>query len=673
MMIIVKIGLYRDEMKKVSLLLGIHMHQPVDNFDEAVVEAISLAYAPFFETMLRYPTFKFSLHCSGWLLEKIRLEYPVLFSSMQELSKKGNIEWLSGGYYEPVLSAIPSCDRQAQIKKLNNYIEKYFYQKPQGLWLTERVWESSLVKDIKECNLEYVMVDDYHFLSNGFEKQRLNGYFITEDDAEQLALFPIAKDLRYALPFFKVNKAIEAILSHSNSIEGAAIIFDDAEKFGLWTDTNTWVYKQKWLEYFIEAILQHPAIKTNHYSTYKQENPSLGLAYLDNCSYEEMGEWSLSTQQARAFKEIKKREEAYIFKGGIWKNFFIKYHESNYLHKRMLCLSKEQSSFNVTMLESLYKLQTNDVFWHGAFGGLYLPNLRDNAYRYLLEIEAKQASKSIAYNCLDIDQDGYDELKVLTEHLSIVISAKNGAQMVEFGSVKHMFNWQNTLMRRDESYYYIEEKHEQKGVIPTIHDQKSALNSSEKQQLLFDWHAKNSFIEHFAKEPFTLENFQNLTFKEVGDFANQAFKFKDEKFIREGGIYLYEDNYTARLQKKYTFSTDKISLQSRFLTEYSSKLYFAQEFNLHFAHPQKVTFNGEYIEDGWSVYDSNILTIVDDFTNSVLSIKTSCKCNIFAFILHTLSKSEDGFEAIAQQISFLFTTGFQKKLTFKVSLEAHDV
>ena len=47
-------------MKKVSLLLGIHMHQPVDNFSEAVDEAIARCYGPFFETMAKYPDFKFN-------------------------------------------------------------------------------------------------------------------------------------------------------------------------------------------------------------------------------------------------------------------------------------------------------------------------------------------------------------------------------------------------------------------------------------------------------------------------------------------------------------------------------------------------------------------------------------------------------------------------------------
>ncbi|MBD3824955.1 MAG: 4-alpha-glucanotransferase, partial [Epsilonproteobacteria bacterium] len=111
-------------MKKVSLLFGVHMHQPVDNFGEAVQDAIEKCYRPFFETMQHYPAFKFSVHCSGWLLDTIRQKEPKLFAIMQDLTKSGSIEWIGAGYYEPVLSSIPSRDRVAQIKKLSNYIKK---------------------------------------------------------------------------------------------------------------------------------------------------------------------------------------------------------------------------------------------------------------------------------------------------------------------------------------------------------------------------------------------------------------------------------------------------------------------------------------------------------------------------------------------------------------------
>jgi hypothetical protein len=674
-------------MNKVSLLFGIHMHQPVDNFGDAVDKAIDLCYKPFFETMIMYPDFKFSVHCSGWLLDRIRVSHPDIFENMKSLTKSDSIEWVSAGYYEPVLSSIPSNDRRAQINKLNSYIQEHFNTKPKGLWLTERVWESALVPDLVESGIEYAVVDDYHFLSSGFEASKMDGYYITEESAKDLALFPIAQSLRYALPFFSVKRAIDSILECSKNENSAAIIFDDAEKFGLWPETHEWVYEKKWLEGFVEAVLKNERIFTEHYSTYMQENRPLGIAYLNNTSYFEMGEWSLKPKQTLALEELKQRVGNDYFndvgvsfiKGGIWKNFFIKYDESNYLHKRMLYLSKQQENLNANSLESLYKLQTNDVFWHGVFGGLYLPNLRDNAYKYLLEIEKSRIKEEISYEVLDINKDGYDELKVLTKNLSAVFSTKHGGQMVEFGSFDTLFNWQNTLMRRKEAYHdkivhpkesvLISTNNEDE--IATIHKDALVIDEALKSELIYDWHAKNSFIDHFSDEEFTFANFKSLTFKEVGDFANQPFELDKNTFKRNGGIFLDNSysSYATTLKKDYHFNDNSIILETKCKSDYEGRLFFAQEFNFHFAHPNKVTFNSRLIEDGFSEYDCDELLIHDDFTNKILKIKLNQKCNIFAFILNTISQSESGFEKVAQGISFIFTASFESKLKLNTTLE----
>lgn len=677
-------------MSKVSLLFGVHMHQPVDNFGDAVDEAIELCYKPFFETMAQYPDFKFSVHCSGWLLDRIRTKRADIFENMKRLTKSGSIEWVSAGYYEPVLSSIPSNDRHAQITKLNEYIKKHLDVEPKGLWLTERVWESSLVSDISKSGLEYVVVDDYHFLSSGFDSNKMDGYYNTEESGVQLSLFPIAQSLRYALPFLSVEKSIEAIIASKKSENSAAIIFDDAEKFGLWPKTHEWVYEKKWLKSFIEAVLSHEEIATEHYSEHMQKNRSLGLAYLNNTSYFEMGEWSLKPNQALALEHLKQEVGDKYFnelgvafiKGGIWKNFFIKYTESNYIHKRMLYLSQNQNTLDEQSLESLYKLQTNDVFWHGVFGGIYLPNLRDNAYKYMLEIERLKVSEKTECQVLDIDLDGFDELKVLTPSLSLVFSSKYGGQMVELGSFDTLFNWQNTLMRREELYHNRILHHEvvenevvdEDEKIETIHSDSAFIDESFKKELIYDWHQKYSFIDHFSDTEFTLKNFKELSFREIGDFANQPFELNESEnsFMREGALYL-EIPFETTLTKEYRFENNTIESHIDIKSQYTNELFYALEFNLHFAHPDKVTFNGLTIDEGISEFSYDELTIVDDFTNKTIRLKMNRQCNIFAYILNTISQSESGFEKMAQGISFVLTSSFERELKFNISLEIDDV
>jgi len=289
-----------------KLLFGIHMHQPVDNFNWVIEHGVEVCYGPFFEVMSRYPEFHFSVHCSGWLMEQIETLHPKLYEQIMTLAEKGTIEFFSAGYYEPILSVIPSEDRVAQIRMLNEAVTSDFKQEPKGLWLTERVWESSLIPDLVKAGIEYTVMDDYHFLCAGFDEEGLDGYYTSEESGKEIGLFPISKKLRYALPFLTVENAIKAIKSYSRKKDSAAIIFDDAEKFGMWPGTHEWVYEKGWLEDFVQAVMDDSAIETMHYGTYFEQERTRGIAYLPNVSYYEMGEWSLRADNAlklEAFKE----------------------------------------------------------------------------------------------------------------------------------------------------------------------------------------------------------------------------------------------------------------------------------------------------------------------------------------------------------------------------------
>jgi len=508
---------------KTALLFGIHMHQPVDNFKEVIDHAVEVCYAPFFEVMSRYPEFKFSVHCSGWLMEQIEKDHPGLFKTIRKLAKKGSIEFFTAGYYEPILSVIPSADRVAQIHKLNKAINKRFGQSPEGLWLTERVWESSLIPDLDQAGIAYTVMDDYHFQCAGFDEEQLDGYYMTEEGGKRLALFPISKKLRYALPFQSVARALDAVRSYCREEDSAAIIFDDAEKFGMWPGTYEWVYEKKWLEDFVRGVLEDTQIETRHYASYFKENTPRGIAYLPNVSYDEMGTWSLRADDASALETLKEEmgseryEQAGVkfLKGGIWKNFFVKYEESNRLHKRMLELSGVRHKIRKKKFdERLYKLQTNDALWHGVFGGLYLPNLRDNAYRFLIQAEKMRYQGKQTIEADENEMDGHPKIKALTSKCLFRFDAAWGGQLVEFDLLAGGFNWQNTLTRRQELYHQKileprEETHAGSEVphdgIDTIHRADFVIDPEMRGALIYDWYLKNSFIDHITDDTFDLE------------------------------------------------------------------------------------------------------------------------------------------------------------------------
>jgi len=95
---------------KLRVILGIHCHQPVGNFDHVFEHGYQVSYKPFLETLARFPALKVSLHYSGPLLEWLSERHPEFFHLISELLKKGQLEIIGGGYYEPILPVIPRED-----------------------------------------------------------------------------------------------------------------------------------------------------------------------------------------------------------------------------------------------------------------------------------------------------------------------------------------------------------------------------------------------------------------------------------------------------------------------------------------------------------------------------------------------------------------------------------
>ena len=83
-----------------------------------------------------------------------------------------------------------------------------------------------------------------------------------------------------------------------------------------------------------------------------------------------------------------------------------------------------------------FKSQCNDAYWHGVFGGLYLPHLRTEVYRNLIEAEnlttiehafASAPSITVA----DMDADGFDEAIIRNREEPLFVSPRNGGSLVE--------------------------------------------------------------------------------------------------------------------------------------------------------------------------------------------------------------------------------------------------
>ncbi|MDR0776876.1 MAG: DUF1926 domain-containing protein [Azonexus sp.] len=452
--------------RPLTLLLGVHAHQPVGNFPEVIEDAHQRCYKPFLETLHAYPEFRFAAHFSGWLLDWLRERHPDDMELLADMVRRGQVELFSSGDTEPVLAAIPHRDRIGQLGVLNDKLTAWTGVRPRGAWLTERVWESSVVPALAESGIAYVTVDDYHFLCTGKTADELDGYFSTEEGGTRLDLFPISEALRYRLPFAPASDVVAYLEEQAAAGRSAAIYFDDIEKFGIWPETHDWVYGRGWLRAMIEGVLASPTITTATYDDFHRRNSSRGVVYLPTTSYSEMNEWTLPMPAAGIYAELLASEQAAgcgercrpFLRGGIWRNFLSRYPEANWLHKRMLGLSSrlaELPTLPSALTAALYRAQANDAYWHGLFGGLYLPHLRRAVWSNLVELEAGLDALQArpAVQTLDPDLDGHAEIFIHNPELQVVVRDDGLAAACELSSYRLRHNFADSLRRYHEHYH----------------------------------------------------------------------------------------------------------------------------------------------------------------------------------------------------------------------------
>ncbi len=643
----------------VSLLFGVHAHQPVGNFPEVLVDAHRRCYKPFLEVLYRYPQFRFALHISGWLLDYLSDRYPDDMAMLREMVTRDQVELFGAGDTEPVLAAIPNRDRIGQIETFSNKLEMKLGRRPEGAWLTERVWESTVVPALADCGIRYVIVDDYHFLCAGKTLAELSGYFTTEEDGRVLDLFPISEALRYRLPFSPPHEVVAHIESHANISGGerttAAIYFDDIEKFGIWPETYQWVYEKGWLENFIQGVLSSPLILTQHYRDYHAAEKTKGIVYLPTTSYIEMNEWTLPAQPANVYANLVRQAKTAgwyegnraFLRGGIWKNFFSRYPESNWMHKRMLSLSSRLSMLHErtheeTMTRKLYEAQANDAYWHGLFGGLYLPHLRRAIFSAMIELEAllDACEARVPRFVEDTDFDGIEELYLQNGFIQAVLKLDGSGSIFELDSYALKHNFGDTLTRQVEHYY--EQifrsgsggpQHSGDG-IASAHERVSFKHVIGPADLEADDHARSLFVDRLN-----------------GAFV--AYSHPIDPVERRGSSIELSSEH---VRKNIELAGNAIYISYRFPSGVSGV--FSTEINI--AMPSCDGWGGRYVHGGEilcgfgqllqlsAMYE---LTLDDDVLGGSVKLKTSSPVALIAKPCYSVSQSEGGFEKIMQAVT----------------------
>lgn len=687
-------------MKQIYLGLAIHNHQPLGNFPWVFEEAYQHAYLPMVKALERHPAIRISMHYSGCLIDWLEQAHPDFFCRLAELVKRGQVEVVSGAYYEPILPSIPDADKLGQIAKMNNFVNQRFGLKPSGMWLAERVWEPHLAKSLAEAGIEWTLVDDIAFRSVGLDYKELFGYYITEEQGRSVKVFPISKQLRYSIPWHDVERVIEYLREQASEEEvRIAILGDDGEKFGVWPKTYEHCWVKQWVDRFFTTVEDNQDwLHVVPLGEFASRFLPRGGIYLPCASYDEMLEWSLPAEKSWEFTNLKHRLEAegraearYLY-SGLWRNFLVKYPEINRMHKKMLRVHHKVYQARALQktncgLEELWKAQCNCPYWHGVFGGIYLADIRASNYGHLIGAEAKahqimhQKQPWLEWQATDFDNDGFDELLIDGNVSSVYVSPNEGGSIFEWDIHSHSYNLMSTLARRPEAYHRVltepdpESKAGGGGIVPSIHDAITVKDESVSRFLVYDKYPKSSLIDHFLSCGTKLEDFASNSYQELGDFAACPYKALVKK--KSGGVAVslirsatVKQNALAvpfEVQKVIRLSAGQEKLQVRYQLRNPGNSpvqgVFGSEWNFNLlggGHNEQayyrvpgVTLDDSHLDSWGELEGVEKIVLGNRHLGVELELTVLPRIKLWRFPVESVSNSEGGIEKIYQSSCLL--------------------
>jgi 4-alpha-glucanotransferase len=537
---------------KFHLSLLLHAHQPVGNFEPVHERCYQSAYLPFLKQLEKHQEIRVALHYSGPLLMWIEKNHPEYFELLQSLVKRKQVEMVGGGFYEPILILIPQEDQREQLERQIAYLESHFGERPSGAWLAERVWEPQLPSILAPAQVNYTLVDDFHFLAAGFEQSELFGVYQAEDRGKAVRLFAGQKALRYLVPFGTVDEVIqylrEAAAVHP---EGVAVFGDDMDKFGVWPGTFEHCYHNRWLEEFFTALEKNSDwLSVTPPGEYVKTHPPLGRADLPSASYPEMMEWALPTSVRQRFHAVQQEfssrpEVAAFLRGGSWRGFLRKYPEANLLHKKMLRAATRLAAVPqrraevkpareiAEARELLLRAQCNDAYWHGVFGGLYAPHLRTEILRNLIRAELgadrlTPGGQIGRVELLDYDTDGKNELLFTAPEYQALLKPSDGGTLAALDFRLSAATLVNSMQRRPEAYHARLRDASQNaiGAVISIHEQTRAKEPGLERFLKYDRWPRHAFRILVFDPKRTQHDYECLQLNEDASFAGGEFSVR---------------------------------------------------------------------------------------------------------------------------------------------------
>ena len=674
-------------MQTLDLLVGIDIQACLDDGDSSLRRQADGVLGPLLEQLAASPKIRCGIHVSGVLLQWLEQHSHSSLALLGRAVREGRVEPIGGGFYDPILPAIPDHDVSGQLRLMRNLVERLLGIRPNGVWLVGRTWSAALTAQLHRAGYGYTLIDEANLLLTGKDRDELDGYHITERAGFCLALFPIHAELQRQLTGADLSgttRALEGFMAGRD--ERTAVLSFDGVEPGARLDTLLTLLK------VMDG--QRHWIKSATFSDYMDREPANGRAYPPVLSRSEGLDDSLE--------------------GLGWERFLVDYSEVNVLHKRMLMASYRVQKMRMAaqartqgasaavdprrlreLLQQacthLWASQHHQHYWHGERPGFYDAGMRHRTLTRLLAVDrlADEAlgvdPKRARQRDVDFDCDGHEELLVRAGTLAGIVAPQRGGALLALDLTERELPL-GPVMRRRQEPYHVTSGENAVQLVGDDEDSVDFVGSLEStaeldERMWFDDHGRLSFVDHFLAPGTHLQSWYRSCFREAGDFVEQPYEIVTEQeptgdddlalllgrsaTVKEGGKHSL-----VRVEKRFVFSRSlpRMRVQYRLVNRYFEpvRTHFGVELNLML--PGLSSGQANYsavcgdddlmggLDEPRELRGVSYLELLDEACNLVVCCYVEDATDLWLMPVETVNPAGGGLDRLPQGVGLMFHT-----------------
>ncbi|HVH31196.1 MAG TPA: alpha-amylase/4-alpha-glucanotransferase domain-containing protein, partial [bacterium] len=355
--------------------------------------------------------------------------------------------------------------------------------------------------------------------------------------------------------------------------------------------------------------------------------------------------------------------------------FLVKYPEINTMHKRMLRVSRKVHAMRAgprrtQAFQDLWAGQCNEPYWHGVFGGIYLPHIRRATFGHLIAAEAlADRGRAAGTELADLDADGAPEVELASPAMVVAVDPHDGGGVVEWQWRAARVNLTNVLSRRPEAYHrQLEQRPAVESSTPgveTIHTTRVRVKESGLERLLvYDRYRRASFLDHVLAPEVTVEAFARGEYQELGTFVTGAYEPTLSRaqggvavsLVRDGTVTVAGHPVRLRVEKQLAVSSTAPALTASYRVLNAGSERFAVRFGVETvwavtdpASPIRIDERSVPARELAVVALARLVSFTDWGWPGAVSVRLP-PGEVWLHPLETVSNSEAGFERIFQGV-----------------------